>query len=158
MNEDHLYDIVGTIIDTHREAKRTRRLWRRIWAILALTIGVVAVGAWHSTAQAQTAVPAYEGAALAWDYPTNVPHHSGFRLTIQGVAGNTQIGKDVRQIPLANTTLKDQPLGKTYTLNLIAVATSPGINSAPATITIAYQARPNLVPPTNVRTILEWQP
>lgn len=109
-------------------------------------------------APAALAVPAYEGGGFAWDYPTAVENHSGFRLTIDGVAGGTNIGKDARQIAFADTILKAQPLGKTYVIKLIATASSPAINSAPATITIEYAARPRLISPTNVRTILEWAP
>lgn len=152
--------LLHQIIDAHREAAEcSRKLWNRIWLILAITIAVIAFSGWYGVAQAQTAsVPAYEGGGLAWDYPAAVEHHSGFRLVIQGVPGNTQIGKDVRQIRLADTTLKDQPLGRAYTLSLIATAAAPAVNSAPATITIDYQARPRLIAPTNTRTILEWQP
>jgi hypothetical protein len=157
VSEQSFEGLLSMIINTHREAERTRRLWRRIWIILGVTTAAYALGAWHGTVQAQT-VPAYEGAALAWDYPADVQHHSGFRLTVQGIPGNTQLAKEVRQIPLADTVLKGQPLGKTYTINLIATAASPGINSAPATLTIDYQPRPRLISPTNVRTILEWQP
>ena len=158
MTEDAFNGVLTMIIDAHREADRNRRLWARIWVILALSITVLVGAGWYSLAQAQTAVPAYEGGALAWDYPANVPNHAGFLLTVDGVTGNTQIGKDVRQILLSNTTLKAQPFGKTYTLKLVAVAASPAVNSVPATIMIDYQARPRLAPPTNTRTILEWQP
>jgi hypothetical protein len=113
---------------------------------------------WMSKALAQTAsVPAYEGAAFAWDYPSNTPNHTGFRLTVDGITGNTQIGKDVRQIPLADTVLKGKPFGA-YTVKLIAVAISPAVNSAPAVLAIDYLARPTLPMPTKIRTILEWQP
>ena len=159
MTENAFGNLLFTIIDAHREAERNRRLWLRIWSIMALSVAVLIGAGWYSVAQAQTAaVPAYEGGGLAWDYPANVSNHAGFRLTIDGVAGNTQIAKDARQIRLADTALKGQPVGKTYTIKLVATATAPAVNSAPSVLTINYQARPQLAPPTNTRTILEWQP
>lgn len=145
--------LLHQIIDAHREAERNRRLWLRIWAIMAASMMVLIGAGWYSVAQAQTAATAYEGDGIAWDYPSGVANHAGFRLTIDGVAGNTQIAKDARQIRLADTTLKGQPLGKTYTIKLIATATAPAINSAPAALTIDYQARPKLSPPTNQRVV-----
>lgn len=123
---------------------------RWIWgAVLALAVG--------GGAAAQTAVPAYEGGALAWDYPSGAANHAGFVLVFDGVAGNTQIAKDVRRIPLSETTLKGQPF-KQYTARLVATATAPATNSAPATLLIDYQARLALVPPTGMKMILEWVP
>lgn len=106
---------------------------------------------------AQAVAPAYEGGAFAWDYPANAANHAGFRLTIDGVTGNTPIGKDIRQIKFADTILAGKPFGP-YTVKLIATAVAPAANSPPATAKIEYQARPQLQPPTNTRTILEWVP
>ena len=46
MTEDAFNGVLTMIIDTHREAKRNRRLWARIWVILAASIGVLAAGGW----------------------------------------------------------------------------------------------------------------
>lgn len=123
---------------------------RWIWGVV---LGLALAG----IASAQTAVPAYEGGGLAWDYPSGAANHGGFRLTFDGVAGNTQIGKDVRSILFSATTLKGQPF-KQYTARLVATATAPGTNSAAAVLVFDYQARPQLVPPTGFKTILEWVP
>ena len=48
MNEDAFEGLLTTIIDTHREAERNRRLWARIWVILALSIGALAISAYVS--------------------------------------------------------------------------------------------------------------
>jgi hypothetical protein len=37
--------LLTTIIDSHREAERTRRLWARIWWILGVSIGVFVIAA-----------------------------------------------------------------------------------------------------------------
>jgi hypothetical protein len=130
-----------------------------IAGMLALIVGGTLGLLWLNSAYAQTApVPGYEGGGFAWDYPVDEPYHAGFTLTIDGVVGSTQIGKAVRQILFADTALKGQPLGKTYTAKLIATATSPAKNSAPAIVTFEYLARPQLRTPTNTRTILEWRP
>ncbi|NCU21667.1 hypothetical protein EOM89_13370 [Candidatus Falkowbacteria bacterium] len=110
-----------------------------------------------ATAAAQTVVPAYEGCALAWDYPQNTANHRGFSLSLDGVTGSTQIGKDLRQIPCTDTPLKGKPFGP-YTLRLVATASSPATHSPPAVLRIDYQARPTLLAPTNIRTTLEWAP
>lgn len=110
-----------------------------------------------AAASAQTLVPAYEGCAIAWDYPAAQTNHKGFALSLEGVSGATQIGKDLRTIPCADTLLKGKPFGP-YTLRLIATANSPAVSSPPAVLRIDYQARPTLVAPTNIRTTLEWAP
>lgn len=153
MTENAFDGLLCTIITQHREAERNRRLWLRIWAIMALSIAVLIGAGWYSVAQAQAAATAYEGDGIAWDYPTGVVNHAGFRLTIDGVTGNTQIAKDARQLRLADTVLKGQPVGKTYTIRLVATATAPAVNSAPAVLAINYQARPQLAPPTKVRAV-----
>ena len=117
-------------------------------AVLALAVSV---------ASAQTLVPAYEGCAIAWDYPAATAHHKGFALSLDGVAGLMQIGKDLRQIPCADTPLKGKPFG-TYTLKLVATANAPALDSPAAVLRIDYQARPTLVAPTHIRTTLEWAP
>ena len=45
MSEDAFDGVLMTIIDTHREAERNRRLWARIWVILSATIGLFLLGA-----------------------------------------------------------------------------------------------------------------
>jgi hypothetical protein len=125
---------------------------------LTLLSATLALGALAApAASAQTLVPAYEGCAIAWDYPAATAHHKGFALSLDGVTGRTEIGKDLRQIPCADTPLKGKPFG-TYTLKLVATANSPALESSAAVLRIDYQARPTLVAPTNIRTTLEWAP
>jgi hypothetical protein len=125
-------------------------------AMIALVCGGALMLPWASKAAAQT-VPAYEGGGFAWDYPAAVPNHGGFALTVEGIAGSTAIAKDARQIKIVDTVLAGKPFGA-YTVRLIATAISPAKDSAPAVRAIDYKARPQLAPPTNTRTILEWQP
>lgn len=106
---------------------------------------------------AALAVPAYEGGSFAWTYPTTAANLASFRITIDGVAGSTTVGKDLREIKFDATTLKGKPFA-TYTAKLVAVATPPAVDSAPVSMIIEYQARPQLVPPTGFKVIFEWTP
>lgn len=126
--------------------------------LLSATRALGALGALAApVASAQTLVPAYEGCAIAWDYPAATANHKGFALSLDGVTGRVQIGKDLRQIPCADTPLKGKPFGP-YTVRLVATAASPALDSAAAVLRIDYQARPTLVAPTTIRTTLEWVP
>lgn len=103
------------------------------------------------------AVPAYEGGSFAWTYPAAAPNLSGFKLTIDGVAGSTTVGKDIREIKFDATGLKGKPFA-TYTVKLTATAAPPAVDSVAVPIVVEYQARPQLVPPTGFKVIFEWTP
>lgn len=103
------------------------------------------------------AVPAYEGGSFAWTYPTAAPNLASFRITIDGVAGSTTVGKDLREIKFDLTGLKGKPFA-TYTGKIVAVAAPPALDSTAVPMVIEYQARPQLAPPTGFKVIFEWTP
>ena len=152
MSEDAFNGVLTMIIDTHREAERNRKLWARIWAILALSITVLVGAGWYSLAHAEP-VPAYEGCTLAWDYDESVAHLvESFFFNVDTRPGHTQVGGQARSIPCATLNLT---LGNIHLLKVRAHSKSLGYSPF-AEITVAYQPKPAMVAPTNIRIQLEW--
>ena len=156
MREDGAYFgiLLHQIIDTHREAERNRKLWARIWAILALSITVLVGAGWYSLAHAEP-VPAYEGCTLAWDYPeAQASLVQSFGIHIDNRTPSIPLGGSARSIPCADLGLT---LGQTHLIKVRAWNRQLG-HSPFAEITVKYQSRPEMVAPTNIRVQLEWAP
>jgi hypothetical protein len=106
-------------------------------------------------ADATEPVPAYEGCTLAWDYDEATAHLvESFFINVDERTGHAQVGGPARSIPCSTLNLT---LGSTHLLKVRAYSTSLGY-SAPAEITVAYQPKPTLTAPTNIRVQLEWAP
>jgi hypothetical protein len=142
--------LLMTIIDTHREAKRTRRLWSRTWLIIAMSIVAGLLGGWYRAAQAEPA-QAYPGFKLAWDYEWAVPG-DGFPIQINGKWA-AKAAADAREIPVSDLNLSDG-------VHLIQVRAraADGRTSPWAGIEILYSSTlPEPLPaPDSMRIIMEW--
>ena len=150
MTADAFEGLLLTIIDTHREAERNRKLWARIWAVLALSIGVFALGGWHRLANAEP-VKAYPGSKLLWDYEWTVPG-GGFPIQVNG-SWVVRAAMDVREIPLSELKLSEGEH-----LIQIRARAADGRVSEWASINVFYSLTlPEPLPmPSSIRIQMEW--
>lgn len=151
MNEADMYGVVHTIIDTHRDAAIRRR---KRFQVAAVALAVIVASGYLNTVSAEPA-PAYVGCTLAWDYPEEQAHLvQSFGVHIDDRPGSVAVNGQARSIPCATLNLT---LGKTHLLK--ARAWNKQLGHSPfAEITVAYQPKPEMVSPTNIRVQLEWVP
>jgi len=151
-SESGFSGILDTIIDTHREAERTRKLWARIWAVLALSIAVLSWSAWYSVAHAEP-VPAYQGCTLAWDYPDDAQAQIGGFGVFVGDRRAAAAKPEARSVPCDDLGLT---FGETVLLKVRAWGLNGG-HSEWATLEATYLPTPVVAPPTRVRLQWEWE-